>query len=184
MGRWSSDVKRIGQDANTEANCLLKACESKGGGAVARVEVYGLAVYVEASGTTWVGTDVLGLFPLYYFADADTLLFATSPALLQAHPAFRPEFNVRGLVGNLLTMHMVGGQTLWKNVRRLTPGHALRWERGKGAKEISVCPGTPSDQHFGESYEQHVDRFDALLTDAVRRDAIEGTTGVLFSGGL
>jgi asparagine synthase (glutamine-hydrolysing) len=176
MGRWGT-----GADAN--AQDLLRACAKDTGHAVAHVEVYGLACYVEPSGTTWLGTDVLGLFPLYYHATRDTLVFSTSPALVAAHPNCKREFNVRGLVGNLLTMHMVGGQTLWKDVKRLAPGHALLWENGNGATEVPVCPLSPSDAHFGESYAQHLDRFDALLTGAVRRDAIEGSA-LLFSGGL
>jgi asparagine synthase (glutamine-hydrolysing) len=154
------------------------------GADIARGGGYGVGIYVDPQQVTWLGADTLGLFPVYYHADADQLLFSTSPALIAADPAFNREFNARGLVGNLLTMHMVGGQTLWKSVRRLSPGHALRWKRGEGASEIAVNVLMPADAYFGESYEKHVERVDAVLLDAAQRESTGAGTGMLLSGGL
>lgn len=181
LGRWDDSQR----DSATDAERLASACVSaEGGRAVARVAVYGLAGYVEPTGDIWLGCDTLGLFPLYYHATAERLLFSTSTSLIDAHPDFKPEFNVRGLVGNLLTMHMVGGQTLRKGVRRLTPGHALHWRRGVGAVEIPVNVLAPADAHFGESFDQHFDRFDAALSRVAKLESCNGSTGLLLSGGL
>ena len=144
-----------------------------------------MSCYVEPAGDElWLGADVLGMFPLYYHATPERLIFATSPALVAADPWFDASLDVRGLVGNLLTMHMVGGHTLWVGVRRLTPGHALRWRQGEAAREIPVRVLTPGDKYFGESPAQHVDRSDEALDRAVRLDASNGGTALLLSGGL
>lgn len=163
---------------------LTDRMQFQDGSAIAGGAGYGIGIYVDSEGVTWIGADILGLFPVYYHADADRLLFSTSPALIAACPGFKPEFNARGLVGNLLTMHMVGGQTLWKDIRRLSPGHALQWKRGEGAREVAVNVLTPGEAHFGESYEKHMQRVDEALLGAAQRESTGAGTGMLLSGGL
>jgi asparagine synthase (glutamine-hydrolysing) len=180
LGRWSEAAAGAG----SEARRLLDACQTEGGRVAGRGSNYGFSFYINRDGTAWIGADILGLFPIYYYADDQRLLFSTSPALLESHPAFKRELNVRGLIGNLLTMQIIGGQTLRKGVFRLKSGHALRWKAGEGAKEINADALTPSDAFFGESFEQHLERFHAAFQTAVRRDAIEGKTAQLMSGGL
>jgi asparagine synthase (glutamine-hydrolysing) len=181
LGRWSENADGANR---SEAKRVLTACEMDGGRSVADVAVYGAAGCISPAGDVWLGCDTLGLFPLYYHATPDRLLFSTSPALIEAHPDFTPAFNVRGLVGNLLTMHMVGGETLRTGVRRLSPGHALYFRRGDGASEIAVGVLEPADAHFGESFDQHLDRFDAALDRVARLDSANGSTALLLSGGL
>ena len=72
-----------------------------------------------------VGADLLGTFPIYYYADGQITLVGSSPELFQYHPRFTAELNPTGLIGILLTNGLVGGQTLWQSVLRLQEGHLL-----------------------------------------------------------
>jgi asparagine synthase (glutamine-hydrolysing) len=93
---------------------------------------YAAAVMEEREKALTVGTDLLGIFPVYYWTDTGgVVLVATSPELFRAHPRFRPELNVTGLVGILLTNGLVDGETLWRGVRRLAPGRRLRLTDGR-----------------------------------------------------
>jgi asparagine synthase (glutamine-hydrolysing) len=72
-----------------------------------------------------VSADLLGLFPVYYYAHQEVFLLASSPELFRHHPSFQPKFNPRGLVGLLLTNGFFDGQTLWQDIHRLGAGYVL-----------------------------------------------------------
>ena len=81
-----------------------------------------------------VGSDILGLFPIYYYGDDEVLLVGSSPELFRHHPAFRPQLNPPALISILLLGHPLEGETLWQDVRRLEARNVLRWQAGKKPK--------------------------------------------------
>ncbi len=95
------------------------------------------ALAFSASGALVAGCDLLGLFPVYHWSGPEgVVIVASSPELLQCHPSFRPVLSLHGLAGVLLTGGSVGGRTLWKDVRRLAPGHLLRVRPGRRPEEV------------------------------------------------
>ncbi|MGH7475284.1 MAG: asparagine synthase-related protein [Longimicrobiales bacterium] len=140
-------------------------------------------VYDAATGSATVGTDLFGLFPIYYAVMRAVALVATSPELLLLHPLLRREVDPFALAGLLMTERLVAGHTLTAGVRRLAAGHLLRLERGREPREIvqyrfRVSEVTPA------SLEERARSVDLAFERAVRRhihDAPVGTT--LLSGG-
>ncbi|MEW5747138.1 MAG: asparagine synthase-related protein [Nitrospirota bacterium] len=148
---------------------------------------YAAAVYEPGgphAGIT-LGADLLGIFPVYYFSDGELFLAGSSPELFRHHPVFRQELDPAGLVGILLTMHLVDGRTLLKGVRRLAPGHLLRWSPAAGPCEILHYRIPVSDRYFSLPFSAHLDILDTVLDDAVARHAPAGEAyALLLSGGL
>jgi len=129
------------------------------------------------------GADVSGLFPVYYWSDKDVVLVGSSIDAFHAHPSFRSELNPLGLAGVLLTGGLVDGETLWKRVRRLKPGHFLSWSQGKSPREICQY-AMLMDETCGGSFSEQV----ALLDDALDRAVARHTNAddelcLLLSGG-
>ena len=130
-------------------------------------------------GVVVVGADLLGLFPIYFYGTPELLLVASSPELFRHHPAFRPELDTAGLVGLLLTAGIVQGRTLWRDVRRLAPGHLLFWEPRAEPQEVSQYALPASDRFFGLPFGAQVnllyDAWDAAH-DTPAHDSLEPST--------
>jgi asparagine synthase (glutamine-hydrolysing) len=168
----------------SDAEYLQQQIKIKGCLSISGQNGYYLAFTVDSSGMISLGTDILGLFPIYYYSTNDFLLFSTTPSLFRHYPEFTPELSMHGLVGILLTMHITGGQTIWKGVRRLTPGHILQWSKGKAAYELKSDAIQPSFDHVGGSIQDHVEIFDYLLKKIIARETDNRETSIMLSGGL
>ncbi len=114
---------------------------------------YYLAMLFEDSPHLVLGTDALGMFPLYYWAKGDVCLFGTSPELFRLHPIFVAEPSIYAVASVLLISYSSGGQSLFKGVRRSSPGHLVDWTPQAGVRELEANPIRMSDVSFDQSYE-------------------------------
>jgi len=144
---------------------------------------YAAATFKYRSGLV-VGTDILGLFPVYYYVSDNIILVGSSPELFKYHPLFYAEFNPAGLVGILLTNSIVDNETLLKGVKRLDAGHALLWPKGNDYREIQQYTIPISTMYFDMPYNAQLHLLDELLSHAIFRYSEEGQIGLLLSGGL
>ena len=146
---------------------------------------YSAAVIDELHRSLIVGTDILGIFPVYYWSDGQGLvLVGTSPELFRYHPSFSAELNLRGLVGILLTNGLIDGECLWQGVRRLGPGKRLRVSDGVVSEDIGYEAPTDNDAK-DIPFRGHVLELRASLSAAIERHAPVGQRyGLMLSGGL
>ncbi|HWP59921.1 MAG TPA: asparagine synthase-related protein [Candidatus Acidoferrales bacterium] len=145
---------------------------------------YAAAVYRQAGGAL-IGADPLGLFPVYHYACGEVLLVGSSPELFRFHPSFRSEFNPAGLVGILLLMHAVDGETLLRGVKRLKAGHCLYWDSRQKIKEARQYSMPVSLRHFDLPFSSQVRLLDESLEQAVLRQTDQREAHLLLlSGGL
>ncbi|KPK11282.1 MAG: hypothetical protein AMJ56_06495 [Anaerolineae bacterium SG8_19] len=156
------------------------------GGAKAQWDgYYAAAVINQAERSLTIGSDLLGIFPIYYWTDGNGLvLVGTSPELFRTHPYFRAELDITGLVGILLTNGLVNGQTLWRGVKRLGPGRRLRVANSRVWEDEAYQ--IPSDLGSLElPLSGHVDQLADAISSAVKRHTPAGRSyGMLLSGGL
>jgi asparagine synthase (glutamine-hydrolysing) len=143
------------------------------------------AVVYQADNKMIVGADLLGIYPVYYYAAEEVVLVGSSPELFRHHPAFRMEFNPTGLVGMLLTMHIFDGQTLLRGVRRLAAGHLLIWSHGAAPKEVQQYKPPVSTRYFDLPFTVHVNLLDQVLDEAITCYVpADKQYSLLLSGGL
>jgi asparagine synthase (glutamine-hydrolysing) len=114
---------------------------------------YYLAILFDHTPRLVLGTDVLGLFPLYYWVKGDVCLFGTSPGLFKLHPLFVAEPSIYGIASVLLISHISGGQSLFKGVRRSSPWHFVEWTPEEGVRETGANPLRMSDASFDVPYQ-------------------------------
>ena len=145
---------------------------------------YYAACVADRAGTVSIATDLLGLFPLYYAASANRLVFSTSPGLIKATLTSGAEPSPFGIAAILLTSQIVDGQTIWKGIRRLPAGSVLTWREGVGCTERPMRQLTPTDRHFGCSPAAGSELLGSALESAVRRAAADQPASVMLSGGL
>jgi asparagine synthase (glutamine-hydrolysing) len=127
-------------------------------------------VYAPATGLR-IGTDLIGMFPVYWWAQGDVLLAGSSPELFRLHPAFRPTLDPEGLAAILLTSLSIGGRTLEHGVRRLAPGFALWAAPGSPPNERRQYTLPLSSRYHDLPFSAQADLLHEALTDSVGRHA-------------
>jgi len=87
---------------------------------------FAFAIWDDATGQLFCGRDVVGAKALYYWAPAaGGFAFASQLAGLLAHPDVRRRLDRQGAAESLLFLRDDTGRTLFRDVHRLPPGHAL-----------------------------------------------------------
>ncbi len=183
---WGEAITGPGPE-RMRATELIPAWTNRRAGAAPIYDGFYAAVVYRPDIGIVVGADLLGMFPVYYYTSGEVLLVGSSPELFRHHEAFRMEFNPAGLVGMLLTMHIVGGQTLMRGVRRLAASHLLLWSTSRTATESEQfrIPVTAATARPERPLAAEIDLLDQVLDDVMARHAPRGGRyGLLLSGGL
>ncbi len=135
-----------------------------------------------ARGELLLSTDTMGIFPLYYSTHKDSLIFSTTPSIIKQALKTTPGVSTEGLVGILLTMHMVGEQTVWERIYRAKAGHVLQWSKEGELRSHPVNVVSPSNDHFGKSLQDCQHLYHGTLADICRFPS--GNIALLLSGGM
>jgi asparagine synthase (glutamine-hydrolysing) len=138
--------------------------------------------------TLLLARDRLGEKPLYYARIGQTFLFASELKALRAHPEFDPEIDREALAGYLRHSYVPGPRTIYRDAKKLQPGHMLRvdmdgmhepepyWSLRGTLDAAEPFDGSPCDA---------ADRLEALLREAVRGQMLADVPlGALLSGGI
>jgi asparagine synthase (glutamine-hydrolysing) len=122
--------------------------------------------------------DRFGIKPLYYRATEAELAFASQ---LDALP--RGELDLDALEAFLATSVVPGPLSIFREIRKLPPGHVLTWEEGRVALE-RFARVAPLPVHSDDRAEL-VEECRARLRDSVRAHLVSDVpVGVLLSGGV
>lgn len=134
--------------------------------------------------------DRLGVKPLYYVLDADgTLSFASEMKALLTGP-HRPALNADALPEYLAHRATYGAETMFEGVRRLLPGHLLRWRDGPITIEQywdidHDGDQGPVDRMSGTNDAERIERWQDSFREAVElRLVADVPVGVFLSGGI
>lgn len=129
--------------------------------------------------------DPIGVKPLYLAEPGKgELLFASEIKALLAHPAVPREPDFEALLQHLAFGHACGERTALRGVRRLPPGHLLRWKHGRPSR-IERYWTPPFGKEGAGTREEALERLRATLRAATRRQLVSDVpVGAFFSGGL
>lgn len=175
-------------DGDTEV--LLELFAERGPAILERLNgQFAFAVWDRRERTLFLARDHLGIKPLYYAFRDGRLLFASEPkALFAAGWPRRPD--PESLTEIFYFRYAAGEATPYLGVRRLLPGHWLRWRDG----EIEIrrwwslddhAPGAAPVAPRSRPPRPLAGWFRETFDDAVRLQRISDVpVGVLLSGGL
>ena len=185
-----ADLEREGFGFRSECDTevLLNAYRAWGIDALDRLNgMFALAIWDESRQRLLLARDRLGIKPLYYHFANDLLLFGSELGALRAHPAFSAEIDPVGLETYLRFGWLTDEDTIYRQTRRLPPGHLLIFERG----ELSVQSYWRVTDHGPRSteppldFEGAVDELETVLGAAVEARMISDVPlGAFLSGGV
>jgi asparagine synthase (glutamine-hydrolysing) len=153
--------------------------------------MFAFALWDRESNALHLARDRFGEKPLYYGWAGQSFVFGSELNALRAHPSFVGEIDREALAIYLSTSCVPAPFTIYENVFKLLPGHALT-VRGHGARPEPRSFWSPravaehgAADRFRGSFEDAAEELDALIDDAVamRMHADVGV-GAFLSGGV
>ncbi|WP_134615529.1 asparagine synthase (glutamine-hydrolyzing), partial [Pseudomonas aeruginosa] len=181
-----AELETLGQVFRTRSDTevVLRAYLQWGEASFARLRgIYGFALWDEREQSLWLVRDRFGVKPLYYYPTAGGVLFASEPKAIFANPEANPVLDASGIAELFaLTTAPTPGHGLYKGLRQVRPGQALRFDRN-GVREL-VYWALRAERHE-EGAEDSAERAGQLLREAVAEQLVADVPlGSLLSGGL
>lgn len=131
-----------------------------------------------------IGRDRFGEKPLYWGVFDNTLLFASEPKVLLAHPAVRPALNLQALRQYLSFDYVPAPLSIYDGISKLPAAHKLVLEDGRVEVDRYWCLSYKTAQPV-PSENEAADHLRELMADAVRMRLVSDVPlGVLLSGGV
>src|SRR6476620_4318060 len=146
--------------------------------------MFALALWDTKQRRLLLARDRLGEKPLYWGVFDKTLVFASEPKVLLAHPSVHPALNLQALRQYLSFDYVPAPLSIYKGINKLPAAHKLVLEDGR--VEVSsywqlnyqTTSPVPSEQDAAEQLR-------TLLADSVRMRLVSDVPlGVLLSGGV
>jgi asparagine synthase (glutamine-hydrolysing) len=176
---------RFSTDSDTEV--ILQQYRHHGlAGLEALNGMFGVAIWDRRARTLHLIRDRMGVKPLYYFWDGQTLAFASEIKSLLQLPVVHRDVNERAIWDYLTFRYVPAPDTIWRHIHKLPAGHRLSISALEGEPSIErwwdIPASDPADSMTGQ---EAVASFGALFTDAVHlRMIADVPVGVMLSGGL
>lgn len=145
--------------------------------------MFAIAIIDRLEKSIFLARDRVGIKPLYIWQAGSALLFGSEIKSLLASGQFRAEANYSAIADYLSLRYVPGPGTLFRNIRKLAPGHWLRWRDGTAEEH---CYWQPTIREKREACdEQFQEEFDALLEESVGLHRMGDVPhGAYLSGGL
>jgi asparagine synthase (glutamine-hydrolysing) len=174
--------------SRTDSEVILHLFEEEGSTSIARlVGMFALALWSETTQTLVLARDHVGIKPLVYYWDGKGFLFASEIKALLADPMVRKEIDMEALDLYLSLNYIPSPWTIFKNIRKLRPGHILMVHNGVLREERfwDVVSGTTSIASPPGDFEQTKAALFRALEGAVKSQMIADVPlGAFLSGGI
>ena len=146
--------------------------------------MFAFALWDERKRRLFIARDRFGEKPLYWGVFDHTLLFASEPKVLLAHPAVKPNLNLNALRQYLSFDYVPAPLSIYEGISKLPAAHTLTLEDGQVKIErywkLSYKKGEPVP-----SVNEAAEHLRELLADSVRMRLVSDVPlGVLLSGGI
>jgi asparagine synthase (glutamine-hydrolysing) len=169
---------------SSDTESIVHAYEQWGEGAFRRLRgMFGIALWDEPKRTLLLARDRAGQKPVHYTERGGRLYFGSEIKSLLAAGAVDPALNPAALDHYLAFLYTPRDASIFEGVRKLPPGHYLRWRDGRA--EIEQYWSVSAEETFRGSEDEAVEALGGVLQDAVRSHLVSDVPlGAFLSGGV
>src|SRR5215216_3518334 len=183
-GELRTELQRAGHRFRTQGDTevLVHLYEQEGAAFARRLRgMFAVALWDAKRRRLVLARDRFGIKPLYYRTHGGGLEFASE---LRSLP--RGEVDLDALEAFLAFNSIPAPLTIFRDARKLPPGHVLTWEDGDASIERFARPAPASTDELREDDEAELlEELRARLRDSVRAHLVADVpVGVLLSGGI
>jgi asparagine synthase (glutamine-hydrolysing) len=177
-----------GWTTESDTEVVLKSLVEKGEAGIHDWNgMFAVATWDKKTKSVLLIRDRMGVKPLYYYWDGQTLLFASEIKAILASGLVERNIDKQALWDYLTFRYVPGPNSIWKNIKKLPPGHLLRFKPGGSPQIERYWESDVVSDDFHAKSESEIDaEFAELFLDAVelRLVASDVPVGVFLSGGL
>jgi asparagine synthase (glutamine-hydrolysing) len=168
----------------SDTESIVHAYEQWGEDAFARLRgMFGLAIWDAPRRTLLLARDRTGIKPLHYVERGGRLYFGSEIKSLLAAGVVDPRLDLAALDHYLAFLYTPQDASIFANVRKLPPGHYLRWRDGRVETQPYWRIG--AEETFPGSEPEAIEELRRVLADAVRSHMISDVPlGAFLSGGV
>lgn len=171
--------------SHSDTEVILHLYEEEGEEAIRRLDgMFALALWDARRGRLLLARDRMGKKPLHYATPPGWFLFASELKGLLAHPGVRATLDPEALLRYLTYEYVPAPRTIWREARKVLPGHLLVVERERIEERSYWKPRflRPAEIPSPDEAARHLT---GLLTKAVERRLVSDVPlGVFLSGGI
>jgi asparagine synthase (glutamine-hydrolysing) len=169
---------------DTDTETIVHAYEQWGEEAFARLRgMFGIALWNRRSRTLLLARDRVGIKPLHYAERDGALSFGSEIKSLLVGSQAERALNPAALGHYLSFLYTPGDTSIFTGIRKLPPGHLLRWENGRVA--LRRYWDLPASESFTGSMAEASEALTSVLADAVQSHLVSDVPlGALLSGGV
>jgi asparagine synthase (glutamine-hydrolysing) len=179
-------LEKLGHEfyTNCDTEAIVHAFDQYGADCVNHLRgMFAFAIWDEKKEELFLARDRVGKKPLLYSQTSEGLVFASEFRALLLHPAISRDVETDAIDSYLSFMCVPAPLTAFKSIRKLQPGHWLRWS--KGSIEIQRYWQPDFSKKLDISEAEAGEKAVELLRDAVRvRLMSEVPLGAFLSGGI
>ena len=175
---------RFERDSDTEV--LLRAYQHWGGEVVHHLRgMFAFAIWDARNERLFLARDRFGEKPLFLHESASGLFFASEIKALLRVPGARSAVNLNAVWDYLAYRYVPGPKTLFSGIRKLMPGTAATWERGKLREERYWTAPDRGPCRAQQPQRDVIPAFLSRLDEAVKLQMVsDAPFGAFLSGGL
>ncbi|ARJ67285.1 asparagine synthase (glutamine-hydrolyzing) [Magnetospirillum sp. ME-1] len=146
--------------------------------------MYAIAIHDGGADKLILSRDPFGIKPLYLVESSPGLAFASEPQALVAAGQVKADIDPVALAELLQLQFTTGTRTIFKGVRRLSPGETVVAEAGC-VSESRRLPALPAGGPVEDSPDRLLDELDDTLTESVElHQRSDVPYGMFLSGGI
>lgn len=145
--------------------------------------IFAFCIYDTKNENVYLFRDRVGIKPLFYTIENNTLVFGSEPKALFKHPIITPTIDINSLKQILgIGPARISGNGVFKNIYEIKPGHFGIFNK-YGFKEQMYWE-LKSNYHT-DNYEQTVEKVSFLVRDAIEKQLVSDVDICTFlSGGI
>lgn len=173
--------------STTDSETILHLYEDEGIDCLKRLNgMFAFALWDDRRKRLWLARDRLGIKPLVYYWDGRRLIFASEIKSILCDPEVSRDIDPQALDLYLTLNYIPAPWTIFRNIRKLLPGHYLLFENGGLVTKLywDIVGGGDREPPFEDPGES-TRRMRALLEASVNRRLIADVPlGAFLSGGI
>src|SRR4051812_9265685 len=185
-GELAARGHRFATRCDTEV--LVHGYEEWGDGLLERLRgMFAIAIWDTRDRRLLLARDRFGIKPLYWSAAGGRLSFASELKALRHAPGVGADLDPDALEAYLAFNAIPAPLSIFRDVRKLAPGHLLEWRPGAEPATRRWCRVAPAraDALRGESEDELAAELRDRLRDSVRAHLVSDVpVGVFLSGGV
>lgn len=169
---------------NGDTETILHAYEEWGESCVEQLRgMFAFAIWDATEQTLFLSRDRFGIKPLFYGEYQEGFCFGSEMKALLADNRFPREIDERALASYFTLSYIPGEMTIYKDIRKLLPGHNLTWRDGKF--NIRKYWDLTFNPDRGRSEKYYIQEMMGLLRESVGSHLVsEVPLGAFLSGGI